>query len=70
MRRMLEDRGNVIKYMFLLKCNHGYIETEKRPVEQEIRQGIKVHIHGFYKDETKVEGTAFQSIVKQPHTIE
>ena len=68
-RRMLEDRGNVIKYMFLLKCNHGYVETEKRPVEQEIRQGIQVHIHGFHK-ETKIEGQSFQSTGGQSHTIE
>ena len=69
-RRMLAERGNVIKYIFLLKCNHGYIEMEKRPVEQEIRQGIKVSIHGFYKDEPKIEGKAFQSTGSQSHTIE
>ena len=69
-RRMLEDRGNVIKYMFLLKCNHGYVETEKRPVEQEIRQGIQVHIHGFHKGEPKIEGQSFQSSGSQSHTIE
>ena len=67
-RRMLEERGNVVKYLFLLKCNHGYIE--KTAAEPQVQQGVQINIIGLHDDPKESEKKAAQERMNQSRTIE